>query len=180
MAKEVIKSEHQGLMQTIQASLSPSIRPSTQALQPNLTQIVLPVPVDCTQIASTAKFSPAHVQTASRTDLIYSWICIICMFQKTVGNERQPLHANLPGVPEGQVKDLVDFPASSRAFANQSKGRKTAPDPAGGQRVTNTEPANRNKVRAGEKAKLEVQNPLANLDSLFAVLRADYCQHHRG
>ena len=72
MAKEVIKSEHQGLMQTIQASLSPSIRPSTQALQPNLTQIGLPVPVDCTQIASTAKFSPAHVQTASRTDMIYS------------------------------------------------------------------------------------------------------------
>ena len=72
MAKEVIKSEHQGLMQTTQASLSPSIRPSTQALQPNLTQIGLPVPVDCTQIASTAKFSPAHVQTASRTDMIYS------------------------------------------------------------------------------------------------------------
>ena len=111
MAEEVIKSEHQGLMQTIQGSLSPSIRPSTQALQPNLTQIVLPVPVDCTQIASTAKFSPAHVQTASRTDLIYSWICIICMFQKTVENERQPLHANLPGVLEGQVKDLGELPS---------------------------------------------------------------------
>ena len=111
MAKEVIKSEHQGLMQTIQGSLSPSIRPSMQALQPNLTQIVLPAPGNCAQIASTAKFSPAHVQTASRTDLIYSWICIICMFQKTVENERQPLHANLPGVLEGQVKDLGELPS---------------------------------------------------------------------
>ena len=61
----------------------------------------------------------------------------------------------------------MDSPASPRTVANQSKGRKTAPDPAGGQRVTNTEPANCNKVRAEEKAKVEVQNPLADLDSLL-------------
>ena len=70
-----------------------------------------------------------------------------------VEKERQPLHG----------EDLVGLPSQFKSCCYQSK----APDPAGGQRVTNTAPVNCNKVRAEDKAKVKVQNPLANLDSFM-------------